>query len=238
MADADTARRALKLSGRRLVRRADGWRVISGMDRRGRSVMQVANDAALGMLAKGELRAAIGGGYVLAPAEDQAAEPGLRIFVAAGQPRAGASSGGFVALARRAMEGEGPLSIRQASAGLRLVADAEATGRDRGLSMSWEMQVRDHGRRSGGWAGAPPSAREAMRRLRHVQVRAGEQAFALAHAACVEGRPLAWLEVRFGLPSRGGADALVDALEQVANAYEGRATSGPRPRRVFAPAST
>ena len=41
-------------------------------------------------------------------------------------------------LARRAMEGDGPLSSRQAAAGLRFTADTEATGRDPGRSVMIE----------------------------------------------------------------------------------------------------
>lgn len=214
--------RALRLlapSGRRLVRRASGWAVIGGGDARARAVMELAESAALRLLAMDEVRAADGGGYVLTGG-DEATTPGPSVFIAAGEPRSHRAGAGFVALARRAAEGEGALSLRQASAGLRLTADVEASGRDPSLSMAWDGMPGERGRRRGGRSGRPMSAGEAVRRLARVKAHAGEFAFALAHAACVEGRPLADLEARFGLVRRSGAAALANALEAVAAGYE------------------
>jgi hypothetical protein len=214
--------RALRLlapTGRRLVRRAAGWAVIGGHDARARAVIELAEDAALRLLAMDAVRAAEGGGYVLASG-DEAARPGPGVFIAAGQPRSQRAGVGFVALARRAAEGEGPLTLRQSSAGLRLTADVEAAGRDPCLSMAWDGTPGARGRRQGGRSSRPVSAGDAMRRLARVKARAGAPAFALAHAACVEGRTLVDLEARFGLARRSGAEALARALEAVAAGYE------------------
>lgn len=213
---------ALQLSGRRLVRRAAGWAIIVGCDTRVRPQIALSETAGLELLALDEIQPAAGGGYVLVEEDAEvAARPGLGVLVAAGQPRSQRAGAGFAGLARRALEGEGSLSPRQAAAGLRFTADAEASGCDPGLSMAWDGLPGIRGRRRGGRVVRAPSAGEAAHRLRRIRDRVGEFAFAVAHAACVEGRPLGDLESRFGLARRSGAETLGRALEAVAEAYDG-----------------
>ena len=73
--------------------------MIGGGDARARAVIELAEDAALRLLAMETVRAAEGGGYVLGEGDD-AATPGPGAFMAAGAPRSQRSGAGFVALAR------------------------------------------------------------------------------------------------------------------------------------------
>jgi hypothetical protein len=221
MAGEAGAMKALALTGRRLVRRADGWAVIGGRDRRSRAVAEVEADAARRLVASGRVAPAQGNGYVLSERAEPAAAPGPGVLAAAGRPRSRRSGAGFVGLAWRAAEGAGPLSARQAEAGLRLVRDTESAGRDATLSMAWDAIPADRGPRSSGRGGLGGAARQAGLRLRRVRSRAGEWAYALAWAACVDGRTLEDMETKFGLARRTGAALLARALEEVASAYEG-----------------
>ena len=218
------ARRALKVSGRRLMQLAGGsWAVLADGDRRRRAVVELAAHEGATLLAEGRLVPAEGGGYVLAagapaPAEPEAA-PGPGIFLAVGAPRSRQGGAGFVGLARRAAEAGAVLSLRQVRAGLRLIADAERSLSVPGLTMDWDAVPSSRGRRAGQAGGIAASARAATVRIAKLREAAGD-GLALAWAACVEGRPLSRIESRFGLAARSGAAQLAKALEKIARAYD------------------
>lgn len=218
--------RALAVSGRRMSVLADGsgWGVFSGGDRRRRPVLRVADALARAMASAGAVVEADGGGWVLAEgaeARDAPEAPRTALsLVAAGAPRSRLRGPGFAGLALRAERGEGQLSVREAAAGRRLIADAEASLRMPGLSMNWDAVPADRAR-AGPAAGAPRGggALAAARRLERIEADIGERAWRLCWAACVEGLPLAALERRCGLAKRSAARRLSEALEKLAGAY-------------------
>jgi hypothetical protein len=214
--------RALAVSGRRLFEAQDaaGWPVLAGGDRRRRPVLRAAAALALRLIEEGALRAAPGGGFVwageAAPAHERPAQP-----IAADAPAARrAGLAGFAYLSAQAARGAGPLTLREAEAGRRLIRDAELRLRLPGLSMNWDAAPSDGHARSGAPLRSAASA-AAARRLERVEARAGRAAFALALAACVGGLPLSRLEARFALAPRSAGRRLSDALEKVAAAYDG-----------------
>jgi hypothetical protein len=227
--DTKLALRMLGRSGRRMLPCRMGWAVVSGADARLRPQAVLLRAEGERLIAEGAVRPARGGGYVLAsieaaeaPEEDVVHVSPAAFFVAAGGGAAKrkGSGAGFVALAQRARMGEGPLSLRQVEAGLRLIRDAEQAGRDPKLSMRWDGVVVDGG---GGPSagGLAPVARQAEQRLRSVRAEAGEAAFTLAWTACVEARPMVVLAVRAGVGARKVGVMLAAALEKVAKGYEG-----------------
>lgn len=218
--DLGRALQALSRSGRRLVRRASGWAVIGGTDGRARAIAELDEPTARRLLESGSVRPAAGGGYVLGENADVGVAPGPGVVAAAGHPRSRRAGAGFAHLAQQAAAGEGPLSLRQALAGVRLTADVEAAMLDRSLSMTWDGMPGPRGRKGGGRAARGSSTSAAQARLRRVRAGVGEFSFELARAACIDGRTLADLEVRYGLARRSCAEALAHALERLADAYE------------------
>ncbi len=227
---AERVARTLAISGRRMFEGLDGvWRIQPGADRRRRPVLQAPEQVARRMIAQGELVEAAGGGWVLAdaaaaPGSPEAPRPALDARAADQAGREPGSRGpGFPGLALKAGRGEGPLTLREAAAGRRLIADAEASLRLPGLTMNWDAVPSD-----GSQAGAAPgaggprggAALAAANRLQRLRREAGARAFDLAWAACVDGLPLAVLERRFGLASRSAGRHLSGALETMADAYE------------------
>lgn len=222
------AKRALAFSGRRLIERDDGWAVMAGADRRRRPVVRLSDGEARELIAGGRVKAARGGGFIGCDVSDVTemcaaqAELGDAVFVAVGVSRRQGCGPGFAGLARRAARGDGPLSLRQAQAGLRLIADAEARGREAGLTMNWEGVPADRVRRRAGPGGRAFAARAAALRLERVARGVGVAVWTLAWAACVERLSIAQLEQRFGYRAREGGERLSEALEALAGAYEGR----------------
>jgi hypothetical protein len=227
--DTKLALRVLGRSGRRMMAYRKGWAVMGSADARVRPQAVLPQAEGERLIAEGAVRPARGGGYVLAsieeaeaPEEDVVHVSPAAFFVAAGGGAAKrkGSGAGFLALAQRARMGEGPLSLRQVEAGLRLVRDAEQAGRDPKLSIKWDGVVVDGG---GGpsLGGLAPTARRAEQRLRSVRAEAGEAAFTLAWTACVEARPLVVLAVRAGVRAGKAGAMLAAALEKVARGYEG-----------------
>lgn len=194
--------------------------MIGGTDGRARAIAELDETVARRLLESGSVQPAAGGGYVLGEKADAGAAPGLGVLTAAGQPRSRRAGAGFAQLAQRAAAGEGPLSMRHALAGMRLMADVEAAMLDRSLSMAWDGVPGPRGRKGGGRAGRGSSTSAAQARLRRVRAGVGKFSFELARAACIDGRTLADLEVRFGLVRRSGGEALAHALERLADAYE------------------
>jgi hypothetical protein len=224
--------RALGVSGRRMLMLADGrnWGVLQGGDRRRRPVLKVADTLVRTMAGAGRLAPAEGGGWVLAgrigeaDCRDGPALSLATLMAAAGAPRSHLRGVGFAGLALKAGRGEGALSLREAAAGRRLIADVEAAMRMPGLTMDWDAAPGDRGGRAAAGAGrggpGGAGAGEALRRLERLEAATGERAFALCRAACVDGTPLAVLEQRFGLVRRSAGRRLSEALEKLADAYE------------------
>lgn len=225
LASEEKALRALGRTGRRLVETRGGWAVLSGDDRRRRPQGVMRGATVDQLAAQGVLSPAPTGGYVLARDRDHAsnapdvhaAAPSL-VVEAAGRRRI-AGGQGFALLAMQARAGEGPLTFRQAEAGARLIADAEAAGRDPRLTMNWDAVPRDAVRRAGRGGGLSPPAMSAERRIRRVRMRLGAGEFGLVWSACVDGRSLAGLSRVRGLAVRAVASHLARALEAVADAY-------------------
>ncbi|MDZ4761741.1 MAG: DUF6456 domain-containing protein [Alphaproteobacteria bacterium] len=217
------AARMLQVSGRRLMCLGAEWGVLAGGDRRTRPMTRLSAGSAARLIASGVVKRAPGGGFVLAEAagREHAPETGPGIFIVAGAPRSRRRGVGFQGLAQRALVGEGPLSLRQMRAGVRLIADAEASLRSRGLTMNWDAAPVDRVRRGGGTGGLGAPAREAARRIARLRSEVGDGLMDLAWAACVQGCPLGALERRHGLAARSGSARLALALERLAAAYDG-----------------
>lgn len=220
----DSLVRLLGISGRRLVECDGEWRVLSRGDRRRRPLMTVSA-ADVERLRSEKLLVATANGYVLpadhdmAPDEQPAAGPW--IFKAAGAPVSKGRWRGFARLAELARHGRGPLSLRQALAGLRLIEDAESAARDHLLTMNWDAVPADRNTRSGGNGGLQPCAQRAAKRIELVRAALGKRDFTIVYAACVECVPLKALERRFGLKRLGARKVLPEALETVAEVYDG-----------------
>jgi hypothetical protein len=222
----DRILRAMRLSGRRLVCSNGKWRVRA--DQRRWLAIDVPPEDAQLLLADGKLAPAQGGGYVLTAAAVEeiaaadASEPpcaGPWIHVVTGTRRRTAARG-FRGLAIRAEAGLGPLTRRQAVAGLKLIADAEQAGRNPSLTMNWDAGPADKQRRDGRMPWRMRVVRKADARVRRARETLGD-AFGLVWSACVDQLPLARLERRHELPAREGAAALAAALEKLANLYDG-----------------
>jgi hypothetical protein len=220
------ALRALRVSGRRLVQRNGRWEIRA--DARSRRVAMVKEEAVALLLADGKLAPADGGGHVLTAAaveevtaSDAEAPPsaGPWILAVAGRRRRAAGRG-FAGLTQRVLAEDGPLTLRQAAAGLKLIADAEQSGRDSGLTMNWDAGPVDRRRRSGRGPARLRAARQAEQRIRRARARLGEPAFALVWSACIDQVPLSRLEQCYRLPAKGAAGALAGALEKLAEVYD------------------
>lgn len=214
----------LRISGRRVVEMQPGmWAVLGRPDRRTRRLLFVDSATVERLLAEGKLRHAPEGGCVLADGVIAPPPPSVTAcaFIAAGRPRRkGALAKGFLGLAVLARRGQGPLSLRQVKAGLRLIADAEREASSKGLTMNWDagpVDARQLGPRKGGQSAAAANAAASLKRVRSL---AGERSWELAWLACVEGATLQTIKTRLGLGQRAIGAAISRALEDVANAYE------------------
>jgi hypothetical protein len=215
--------RILRVSGRRLVECNGEWRVLPRGDRRRRSLMTISAVDVERLRAE-KLLVASSGGYVLSPDHETPEEPlaaGPWVFKAACVPAAKGHWRGFARLAELARHGRGPLSLRQALAGLRLIEDAEAAVRDPLLTMNWDAVPADRNTRSGRDGGLQPHARRAARRIERIRAALGKRDFTIVYAACVERVHLKTLEQRFGLKRLGARTVLPEALEKVAEIYDG-----------------
>lgn len=197
-------------------------------DRRLRAVLQLTQQEVERLKADKLIVPAASGGYVLAPdnqveARDPDAQPaaGPWIFNAAGVAASNLAGPGFAGMALRAQLGEGPLTLRQAAAGVRLVEDVEQAARNPSLTMNWDAAPADKTRRSGVSGGRIHPARRAQLRIDKVKSALGEGAFALVYSACIRRLPTRELERRHGLARRAGHKALAAALETVAEIYDG-----------------
>ncbi len=224
----ERALRALRISGRRLVRlrgSGEGWGVLAKGDRRRRAQVRLEQVEVDALAAEGLIVAAGEDAYVLAVrfAGDAVAAPKLApwVFAAVGVRRSTRRGVGFMALAHKAREGLGPLNLRGAEAGLRVIRDAELQANDSRLTMDWDAGPADRNRRSGVEGGRRGAARDATRRLRRLEAVIGEDAFAMAWALCVEGAAIGALQRRFGLKRRVLFIRLAETLEAVADAYDG-----------------
>jgi Domain of unknown function (DUF6456) len=219
----DSLVRLLGISGRRLVEYDGEWRVLPRGDRRRRPLMTVSS-ADVQRLKAEKLLVATANGYVLSEDHEMAPEDqpaaGPWVFRAAGVPTAKGWRG-FARLAELARHGRGPLSLRQALAGLRLIEDAESAARDPLLTMNWDAVPADRNTRSGGNGGLQPRAQRAAKRIGHIRAALGRRDFTIVYAACVERVPLRTLERRFGLKRLGARKVLPEALETVAEVYDG-----------------
>ena len=220
------AMRELRRSGRRLVQHRDGWRVIGPAAERGGVAELAPVDVAV-MAEEERLVAADGGGYVLCAADmveatcaPDAPASGPWLFEAVGVTRSWAGGAGFEGLAKRARAGEGPLTLRQAAAGVRLVLDAEQSARGEKLTMDWDGVAADRRRRGGRSGGLALAAREAAARIERLKPAAGAAGFALAWSACVEAAPIDRIARRLGRSRREVHARLSEALEEIAAAYE------------------
>jgi hypothetical protein len=221
--------RELRRSGRRLVERKADWVVLGGDGAHAAVVAALAPaDVAL-LAAEGRIVKAAGRGYVLCAADmveatcapDAPPATGPWLFEAVGVVRSRLGGAGFEGLAKRAQAGEGPLSLRQAAAGVRLVEDAEASIRGDRLTMDWDGVAVDRQRRTGRSGGLALAAREAAQRTERLKVVVGAVKFALAWEACVEALPLTVIARRRGLERREVHRELSAALEAIAAAYDG-----------------
>ena len=222
--DEARALRALNVSGRRLLRQADGWRVHPRGDARTRPLARLDFASVTRLLAGGRLREANGGGLILGATPDDTPHtrntPPDPAFIVASAPRTQSRGAGFHGLARQAERGEGPLSRRAVRAGLTLIKDAEASNRQSGLVMNWAAIPRDRDVQRYWRGGGIDAGARARIKLAAINKHAGKTAFAIAWAACVEGRSLKWLTSRFDFPKRIAGSKLAESLEQLADAYE------------------
>jgi hypothetical protein len=220
--DLESLVRLLGISGRRLVECDGEWRVLPRGDRRRRPLMTVSS-ADVERLVSEKLLVARAYGYVLSTEHAEKMQPaaGPWIFEAACVPAArGVAWRGFARLAEMARHGRGPLSLRQALAGLRLIQDAEASARDPLLTMNWDAVPADRNTRAGTHGGLAPHARSAAARIDRIRAALGKRDFTIVYAACVERVPLKTLEQRFGLKRLGARTVLPEALETVAEVYD------------------
>jgi hypothetical protein len=221
------ALRALAISGRRLLRRREGdWGVHRVNDRRRRPLARLGQDIVERMTREGRLIEAGDGSFVLAMQDrtQGPTEPPPRwVFIASGARRPGRRSGGigFAGLATLAQEGRGPLSLRQVLAGLRLVRDAEQAASDARLTMNWDSGPVTRQRRSGTAPGVGGDALRASRDLLALRETLGEPAWRFLWSMCVDADSLRALMRRFGMQSREIHTAAADALERLAEVYDG-----------------
>jgi hypothetical protein len=219
--------RLLGVSGRRLVECDGEWRVLARGDRRRRALM-VLDGAQVERLLKEKLIAASGNGYILAGDRhathlDEGEPPaaGPWIFRATGARALKTRLRGFAHLAELARQGKGPLTLRQALAGLRLIEDAENAARDPLLTMNWDAVPADRNTRGGYTGGLQPHARRAAQRIACIRAALGARDFTIVYAACVHRLNLKALERRFDLQRLEARRLLPEALETVAEVYDG-----------------
>lgn len=217
------ALRALSLSGRQLVLTRDGWSVLmTSTDRRRRGRMTLTEAEVAALLEAGSLREAEPGVCMLADGVVHV-RPSIEpwAYIVATRRDASRQHGrGFAALAWRARRGEGPLTRRHVEAGLRLITDVEQRENSRGLTMDWDAGPVDRQRRSGTSGGFRGIAAKTSERMRRVRRHTSVDGFSLAWALCIEALPLRALVTRFGISRRRIEEAIAEALEELATAYE------------------
>lgn len=219
--------RALQPSRRRLVRLGDGrWAVMAGVDKRRRPLAIAPVEMVERMAAAGLLRPMGEDVYALAPdaAEPTAMRPAPGwVFVAQGARRLGERpSAGFVGMARLAREGRGALNLRQAQAGLRLIADAERAAADARLTMDWNAGPATKQARAGSDGGRAGDALAAARLLERLRRSMGDQAWRMTWSLCVDGETLTGIRKRFAVARERLKPMLAGALEKLADAYDGQ----------------
>lgn len=218
------ALRVLQRSGRRLIQRRRDWAVVGASNA---VVFATLRQADIALLAAEKLIVpAEGGGHIAAPTDiapkvEIIPRTGPWVFDAIGCIRCRPRGAGFAGLASRAQAGEGPLTLRQAMAGLRLIADVEQSLNGERISMDWSGLVVDGRRRRGCDGGLAHAARRARDRIARVRSEAGEALFALAWSACVERASLRALARERGVKGREVQRRLGLALEKLAEAYDG-----------------
>ncbi len=214
--------RALKISGRRLVKTGERWGVLCGADRRGKARLLLEREDMEQLARKGAIIALDKQTYVLggvSVAEPLNVEP--RAFVAAGVRQTSVQRGfGFAALALQARKSQGPLALRHVQAGLRLISDVETSANADRITMDWDAGPVDRQRRSGKAGGRRGIAVDASRRLRHARAMMDPVQWSIAWALCVDGQPLRAVIRRFGLGQRNSGVAFAAAMEALATAYE------------------
>jgi hypothetical protein len=220
--------RVLGVTGRRLLEHNGGWGVFVRGDRRRRPLMLLQPEDVEKLTADGLIVASPSGGYVLAPDNqvelrqpDAQPAAGPWLFEAAGIRSARTGGGSFARLALQATGGHGPLSLRQAMAGLKLVEDVEQAARVASLTMNWDAAPADKNRRSGAPGGRSRAARAAQVRINDVKAALGEAEFAFVYSACIQREPLRGLERRYDMARKAGVKALGAALEKIAEVYDG-----------------
>lgn len=216
------AMRALALSGRRLVRTSEGWRVLVNADRRRRGRFLLTDEEVSALAEAGRLSEVEAGMYVTA---DVKVAPAPQVepwaFIVAARREVQRSQGtGFSALAWRARRGEGPLTMRQVEAGLKLIKDVEQRDNSRGLTMNWDMGPVDKQKRGGTSGGFKCLAMQAATRLGRVRKHMSGEAFKIVWALCIDARTLREIGARFRISRRHIERAIVDALEEAAWAYD------------------
>ncbi len=218
----DRAVRALRISGRRLLKLKTGWGVMSGVDRRCRPRLMVEAEDVERLAREGSIKAVDDGVYVLADVDVLAApaqEPWA--FIAAGIQRSVRNAGGgFTTLATNARRGEGPLTMRHVQAGVRLVADAELQENSGGLTMDWDAGPVDRQRRSAPAGGPKVSATGAAKRLRRVREAMDQRQWRIVYVLCVGGLSLRRMRTQFALGQGKAAGVIAEAMEALATAYE------------------
>lgn len=215
--------RALRISGRRLLKLKSGWGVMSSADRRHRPRLVVeAEDVEL-LARDGTIRAIDEDAYVLADVS-VASRPEMQpwAFIAQGVRRNARNAvGGFASLAVKARRGEGPLTMRHVQAGMRLITDAELRENSGGLTMNWDAGPVDRQRRSASAGGMKVGASAAAKRLRRARETMDERQWAIVQVLCIGGLSVRKICQQFTLGQGKATLAIAGAMEALAAAYEG-----------------
>jgi hypothetical protein len=207
------------------VRWQEGWRVMHNHG----VVADLSVEEGAYLMAEHHVVDAEGGGMVLAAAQvveedaapDMAPVSGAWVFEAAGKYIARGRGRGFDRLARRASEGEGPLTLRHIAAGLRLIADAESAARLPGMTMDWSGVPAEKHRSHGGDGVLSPAARDASRRLEKIRTALGREAFDVLWSLCILRRPMPKLAAQLGVATRQLNRGLPEMFEAMAAVYDG-----------------
>ncbi len=228
------ALRHLQCSGRRLIQRRKDWAVVGAANTLVFATLR-QEDVAL-LAAEKLIVAADGGGHVAAQVVvvvakvdvvDEGRTPeiiprtGPWVFDVVSYTQRKKTGLGFASLASRAQAGEGPLTLRQAVAGLRFIADVEQTQRGERITMDWSGLMADRQRRRGRDGGPARAARRANLRLLRLRAELGEGAFALVRSACIDRASVRALARERGIRSKELQRRLSVALEKLAAAYDG-----------------
>jgi hypothetical protein len=124
-------------------------------------------------------------------------------------------------MAMLARRGRGPLSLRQVQAGLRLIADAERAAADSRVTMNWDAEPVTRQKRGGSDGGRRGDAKLTARFLDRLRAKLGDETWRLLWALCVDGESLKALKKRFAIGQRDAHARVAEALERLAEAYEG-----------------